>query len=139
MLAIYETTSPTSAFSAGGLFTNPFSVAMDGSKGEIIQKKLYVRNDDALKTYTSISLQPVDTSNLHLVDGTKGFSWKLIASASQPLDAQWAITPHGNSITIPDILDTNTYEPFWVRIEIPRGTSVQAFDGVVLRITATEV
>jgi hypothetical protein len=81
---------------------------------------------------------PVDSSGLSLIDGTAGFSWKLRAGNNRPLEAEWDTILDGNTINFSDINDSNTYLPFWVRIEVPRATPVQSFDQVTLRIAATE-
>ena len=56
----------------------------------------------------------------------------------RPLEAEWNTILVGNTITLDPINDSNTYLPFWVRIEVPRATAVQSFDQVVLRISASE-
>ena len=137
-LSVYESTDPASAFSASGTFTDPLLVTFDGTIGGVQEFKYYVRNDSVTHTYAGISMLPVDSSGLALIDGTEGFSWKLKAGSDQPLEAEWDTILDGNSITLSDIGDTNTFLPFWVRIAVPRATSVQSFDQVTLKITATE-
>jgi len=137
-LSIYETATPASAFSASGSFTNPLLTTFDGTTGGVIEKKFYVRNDSIVHTYAGITLVPVDSSGLSLIDGTEGFSWKLKAGNDRPLEAEWDTILDGNTITLSNINDSNTYLPFWVRIEVPRATPVQSFDQVTLKIAATE-
>lgn len=137
-LAIYESADPASAFSASGVFTNPLLATFDGTTGGVIEKRYYLRNDSALHTYAGITIVPNDSSGLSLVDGTEGFSWKLRAGNDRPVEAEWDSIADGNTINMSDINDSNTYLPFWVRIEVPRATPVQSFDQVTLRIAATE-
>lgn len=137
-LSVYETATPASAFSASGVFTNPLLSTFDGTTGGTIEKKYFVRNSSILHTYAGLTLTPVDSSGLNLVDGTEGFSWKLKAGNDKPLESEWNTISDGNTINLDDINDSNTYLPFWVRIQVPRATSVQSFDQVTLRITATE-
>lgn len=137
-LAIYETATPASAFSVSGTFTNPLLSTFDGTTGGVVEKKYYVRNDSVLHTYAGITVTPLDSSGVSLIDGSVGYSWKLNAGNDRPLEAEWITVADGSAITLSDINDTNTYLPFWVRIEVPRGTSVQSFDQVTLRIATTE-
>ena len=137
-LKIYESANPTSDFSVSGLYTNPLATTIDGATGQVVERKYYVGNDNSSFTYSGISVQAADNSGLHLIDGTVGFSWKLISEDTAPLETQWATVNAANSITLANIDDTNTYLPFWLRIEVPRATRVQSFDGIVLRVTATE-
>jgi hypothetical protein len=104
----------------------------------VIEKKLYVRNDSVSHTYAGITVTPVDSSGLSLVDGTEGFSWKLKAGNDRPLEAEWDTISDGALINLSDINDSNTYLPFWVRIQVPRATAVQSGDQVTLKIAATQ-
>jgi hypothetical protein len=141
-LKIYENANPNTSFSISEEFSNPISHAFDGVNGGVIEKCYYVRNDNALNWYTNIKVQPIDGGD-NIVDGSNGFSWKLYAGNQQPLEEQWSLVSAGNQITLSDIGsasngDISTYLPFWVRIEVPAGSSVQSFQSVKLRINTTE-
>lgn len=146
-LKIYDEVKPDSFFSTGGTFENPLSLSFNGTSGEIIQKRYYVRNDDANYYYEGITIQPVDNGD-NIVDGTgvtEGFMWQLIAGDQQPLEAQWdpEITEPGASIVLGDIGsssdgDIRSYIPFWLRITIPRGVAIKSYQGVTLKISASE-
>lgn len=141
-LKIYDAPDPAQNFSQDGDFTRAFSLAFDGTIGQVIQQRLYVRNDDNSKSYQAISIQPVLESGEDIID-ENGFSWKMIAGDQQPLEEQWGLIDSGDAIAVPDlgtvsVSDISTYEPFWVRIEVPRGAPVKSHEGVKLRITATE-
>jgi hypothetical protein len=143
-LLIYSEANPSSAFSADGGFANPLSQAFDGVTGNVQQTRYYVRNDDATMTYSGISVQPVHLSDVNIIDGTDGFDWKLIAGDSQPLEEQWALVGSGNSISIPQIgtasvSDIATFEPFWLRVTVPKGAPVQSHAGIKLRLTGTSI
>ena len=137
-LAIYELADPNTSFSVSGVFTNPIPLTFDGTLGGVKEKKYYVRNNSVSHTYAGIVLQPIDSSGAHLIDGTVGFSWKLSEGNTQPTEVEWATIDDGNSITLSAINDSNTYLPFWLRVAVPRATSVQSFDSVTLKITVTE-
>ena len=142
-LLIYDEANPNAAFSIGNDFTNPLVATFDGAQGAIQTRRYYVRNDDSAFSYQNITVQPVFVSGDNIIDGTNGFSWKLIAGDQQPLEEQWNLVTPGNSVDIPDIgtllsSDISTYEPFWLRLEVPRGASVKSHEGIKLRITAEQ-
>jgi hypothetical protein len=136
-LKIYEDADPGAAFSDDDTFSNPIAHAFDGTTGGVVERRFYVRNDDIGKTYTGVTVQPIDGGD-NLVDGSNGFSWKLAVGDTQPLEAQWDLVTAGDSISLSDITDTTTYVPFWVRIEVPQGAEIQSFQTVNLRTQATE-
>lgn len=141
-LKIYETPNPTLDFSENGTFTNPLSMSFNGVTGEVIEQRFYLRNDDVSKWYSNITIQAVDHGDA-IVDGTDGYSWKLIAGDERPLEEQWGLVTAGDPIDMEDIGsasagDDTTYLPFWLRIEVPRGAPVESFQGVQLDVQATE-
>lgn len=141
-LKIYSSPTPSAAFSIDGSFDNPLLLAFDGVTGGIINKRYYVRNDDNTLWYSSIVIQPIYTSGDNIAEGANGFAWKLIAGDDQPLEEQWSLLAPGNSISIPNIGspsggDISTYEPFWLRIIVPRGAPIKSHQGIVLNISGT--
>jgi len=136
-LNIYETATPTSAFSTESSFSNPIANSFDGSLGAIVEKKYYVRNDDADRSYSVITVQPIDSGD-DLVDGSSGFSWKLYAGDIQPVSAQWETITAGAAISLSNITGDTTYLPFWVRMIVPANSEVNSYQSVVLRLSYTE-
>lgn len=140
MLKIYENANPASSFSTDGEMTNPIRHTFDGRVGGVIEKRYYVRNDNALVTYPgTVSLTAADVSGRNIVNGTDGYSWKFKAGDTQPLDEEWATIDEGNTIQISGLVSTTTYIPFWVRIEVPSNAEVESFDDVKIALTANEV
>lgn len=143
-LLIYSAPNPGAAFSADGLFTNPLMTAFDGATGSTFSQRYYVRNDTSNRSFENITLQPVYLSGDNIISGANGFGWKLVAGDAQPLEEQWDLVSYGNSIVIPDIgtptvADLSTYEPFWLRITVPRGAPVKSHSGIKLRLNYTEI
>ncbi len=143
-LAIYFVTDGVSKFSQGGVFTAPFLETLDGRVGGSVERLFYVRNDDALSSFTDIFLQPVDTAGTSIVDGTSGFAWKLRAGSTQPTEEEWKVITAANKISLVDIgtssvSDTSTYLPFWIRVEVPRNTSIKTYTDVQLINTANQI
>jgi hypothetical protein len=143
-LGIYEEATPSSALSDSGDYTNPLTVALNGTTGASREVRLYVRNDGspAGRWYSTVSVQPVVDSGEDPISGPL-FTWKLIAGDTDPTEGAWSAVDGGNSISLSNIgsggnEDTSTYLPFWLRIEIPKGAPVTSFDNVTLRITHTE-
>ena len=142
-IGIYELADPSSELSNDGLFGNPFVTTFDGITGGTINKKIYVRNDNTTYYYTGITVQPVYLSGTNIINSSDGFSWKLVAGDEEPLEEQWDLVSAGNSINIPSIGesgtgDNTTYEPFWVRIVVPKGAPVKSYSGIKLRLSFTE-
>lgn len=137
-LLIYETAEPGAEFSVGNDFTNPMQHTFDGVQGAVLTTRYFVGNDDPNFQYSNIQVQPIHIDGDNIVGGGGGYSWKLIAGDQEPLEEQWGLVTPGNPVDIPDISNTSTYEPFWLRIEVPRGAQVKSHEGIKLRITATE-
>jgi hypothetical protein len=142
-LLLYETTDPNAAFSIDNDFSKPIAHTFNGSRGAVLTKRYFVRNDDSSFMYSNIKVFPVFISGDNIIAGGNGFSWKLTVGDQEPLEEQWALVSPGNEIDIPDIGtvligDVSTFEPFWIRIEVPKGASVKSHEGIKLRVAATE-
>jgi hypothetical protein len=137
-LTIYQQVNDTSGFSTDGSFGNAMRHAIDGRGGGAVEQLYYLRNDDATKTYSSISIIPVSNPAKDIVSGPNGYSIKLFVGSTQPTTRQWENTTPANIITLADLSDTTTYLPFWVRIDVPRGAPVDTITSTFFRITATE-
>jgi hypothetical protein len=140
-LGIYEAANENAIISD----ENPFTVTFDGRIGGAQAKKVYIRNDASDKWYSSIQLVVLDTIGASIVDGTvSGWSWKLMEKDIPPTEEEWAEVSPGNTISFSSSLgssslaDTITYLSVWVRVEIPRGQSIQTITDIVLRLTAQE-
>lgn len=143
-LKIYTSASPDASISENGSLTDPYAISLDGRSGGAIQHLLYVRNDDTNLTYSGIYLTVIDSVDPSVVDGSTGQTWKLSAGTTQPSDDLWKQIDSANTITLSglgttDASDTSTYLGFWVRTEIPRGTSVQTITDIQFQITAQEL
>ena len=46
-LKVYESVDPGTAFSVEGSFSNPLSHSFNGTTGEVIEQRYYIRNDNA--------------------------------------------------------------------------------------------
>jgi hypothetical protein len=138
-LRIYDAALPTSYFSQDGLFSNPVLFSFDGRSGGSSEQLLYVRNSDATYEYSDIVVFPDQLEgDIDLVEGTRGFAFRLKAGTSRPTTEEWLTIAAGEEIDIAAITDTVTYMPFWLRVECPRQVPVQRFKGIVLKIQATQ-
>ena len=138
-LKFYESVGSTTPYSVDGLFTNPQIISIDGRTGGIVEKKLYLRNDDNAKAYSNIQLTFYQSGgDIDYRDGSEGFSMKGKTGNTRPTAAEWVTISANNTVTFSDIPDTVTYLPVWIRVQIPAKVSVQHIDNVSLKITATE-
>jgi len=123
--------------------TSPISTTHDAVLGEVVEIKLFVRNDDALKYYTTTVVSPVVKDGTDDVSGiVTGHGVKLCYSPIQPTEAEWDAIDYGTTITIGAIGesglgDTSSYLPFWCRVEVPP-TGAGNKENITLKIAALE-
>lgn len=137
-LKFYPEPSSSNPFSINGNISNPVRHSFNGRAGGVVEVRYYLRNDDNTKTYTSITIVPVDPSGRNIVNGTDGYSWKMKAGDTKPTAQEWATTSAANTVSMSNLTDIQTYLPFWVRIEVPAGAPVESFEDVYFLISATE-
>lgn len=124
--------------------TNPVRFTFNGRYGGAQDQKVYIRNNNDTRWYSSISVQPIDTAGLGRVDGTKdGYECRLIAQDLQPVNLQWDATTPGASISLSNLGtstegDIITYLPFWIRMAIKSNQPIATIKDLVFRITAKE-
>lgn len=147
-LAIYEYDSLNNAYqkiSKDGLQTRPVQTSHDGTNGEVIEKKLFIRADDVNFYYTTVVLTPyparkVRVGDVQYPEAFVGF--KIISGDAQPSANQWLAVSSGSSVDLADIGDTNagdiSYKPFWIQIEIPPGTRAQTINDIAINVQADE-
>jgi hypothetical protein len=121
----------------------PIITTHDGILGEVVEIKLFVRNDDPTEYYEGISVAPVSKTLPDDTIGTSsGHGVKLNLGSTQPTEAEWGAIDYGDSISLPDIGasgsgDTSTYLAFWYRVEVPAGTPADNKENIVLRLSYT--
>lgn len=140
-ISLYKTPNYNSEFSA----FLPFTLTFDGRIGGAQDRQVFIRNHDASRWYSNIQIQAVDSAGLDLTDNSvDGFMWKLLSKDIVPTEEEWAQVTAGASLSLSDSLgssslgNTVTFLPVWIRVQIPRGQSIQTIKDIVLRITATE-
>ena len=149
-LAIYD-----EDLAAIASLTNKIVTSHNGTLGESVDVKLYLRNDDAGLYYQSISLQVQDLTNVDDTQGPSGSGWgvRLSADARRPTPAEWEQIGFATTISMPDIVDlssfnavtnvytaadTTTYSPFWIRVSVPGNTVSLIKEEISLLVGATE-
>lgn len=135
-LLLYKYDPLTNSYGAisQSTFSNPIRSNHNGLKGEAIEQKLFIRNDDAALFYSDVVITPVALST-NILSGT---SWlvKLYNGSEKPSD--WTVISSGVGIELDDIGsvsagDTN-YKPFWLYIKAPQGTKATTIDDISLTI-----
>lgn len=120
--------------------TNPILALASPRETSVIQQKFFIRNDDATKFYTQVSLRwgPTDIT----VDSAKGIKYKLILQENTPTEAEWAAVASGNQIDCSDIgtesLASLDFIPFWSRLEVPRSLPSGIYEDAYLIIDYQE-
>jgi len=121
----------------------PIISTHDGVLGESVELRLFLRNDDPNRYYSSTYVEPVALSTPSDVIGiATGHGFKLKATTHQPTEGTWESTNYGNTISLGNIGevgsgDTSTYLPFWCRIECPAGAPADNIENVVLRVSGS--
>lgn len=129
--------------SQDGLQSRPIQTTHDGTNGEIVEKKLYLRNDNENFYFNSINLQAVPASKVRVSDinyPEAFIGYKIIFKESQPTKSEWAAVQSGDSAIVTNIGTTDladtSYRPFWIQVTIPPGTRIGALRDVSLQLDA---
>ncbi len=128
----------------------PIVTTHDGVLGEVVEIKLFIRNDDPTEYYDGITVLPVSKTVPDDTIGTvSGHGVKLYRRGTlstdlqpQPTEAEWETIDYGNSISLPSIGisgsgDTYTYLAFWYRVEVPAGAPADNKENIILRLSYT--
>jgi len=127
--------------SGGSSEVLPIITTHDGVLGEVVELRIFVRNDDITEYYENIQVTPVCNSLPDETIGTaNGHGVKLFAGNTQPTEAQWEAIDYGAAIDLDDLGssglgDTYSYLPFWYRAEVPAGTLANNKENIVLRLS----
>jgi hypothetical protein len=129
--------------SQDGLQSRPIQTTHDGTNGEVVEQKLYLRNDNENFYFNNITLQATPASKVRVSDinyPEAFIGYKIIFKESQPSKSEWAAVQSGDeafvtNIGTTDVPDTS-YKPFWIQVNIPPGTRIGALRDVSLQLNA---
>ena len=131
--------------SKNGLQTNPIQTVHNGTDGEVVEKKLFVRNDDGNFYYTNIILRGIPSRKVRVgdINYPEAFiGFKIIEKDDQPSENEWLAIESGNSASFLSIGNTSegdtSYKPFWLQISVPIGTRVQTIADVSINLNAEQ-
>jgi hypothetical protein len=131
--------------SAGGLQSRPIQTTHDGTNGEIVEKRLFLRCDDENFYYNNIQISPTPDSKVRVGDinfPEANIGYKVIIKEDQPTESEWAATQSGDPAILDNIGTTDqgdtSYKPFWIQVEIKPGTRIGAIRDVSLDLSADE-
>ncbi len=142
-LRVYTKPTETAYLSVEGDFTIPLSLSIDGRAGGVIDRELFVRNDQETRWYENISVTALGDSPA-LVNGALGFSVKFITGNKRPTHEEWGLVAPANTATFTDNIgnaydaETGIYLPFWMRIEVPGNELARVVKDIQIILTATE-
>lgn len=131
--------------SEDGLQSNPIHTTHDGTNGQIVEKKLFIKNENNQRYFTGISIQarPEEKVKVGDLDYPEAYiGYKLFFKENQPSKSEWASVLSGNKMHIENIGTTDTadlsYKPFWIQVSIPEGVRIGAIRDVYLELIAEE-
>jgi len=141
-IGIYSEASSDADYSQGD-FTDPITVTADGRTGQVVERILYVHNDDSTKAFTEITVQPWDSVGDSHVDGTDGWAMKVSPGSLQPTQSGWDGHDAGVAESLGDVMLSGVaglaiYAPFWLRTEVPREEDIQSITEIKLRLAYNE-
>ena len=129
--------------SQDGLQSRPIQTTHDGTNGEVVEKKLYLRNSEANFYFNSINIQPVPASKVRVGDinyPEAYIGFKIIFKETQPTKSEWAAVQSGSAAFMANIGTTDqgdtAYKPFWIQVSLPPGTRIGALRDVSLELNA---
>ena len=147
-LFLYEFDEDNSEFlevSKNGLQTSPIQTTHNGTDGQVVEKKMFLRNDDTDSYYTNIRMSPVPSRKVRVddINFPEAFiRYKIIIKDEQPTESEWLAIESGNEVGFENIGETSgadtSYKPFWVQVGISPGTRVQTINDVSLFLDAEQ-
>lgn len=147
-ISIYEYDKDNNQYleiSQNGLQSRPIQTTHNGTNGEVVEKQLFIRNDDENFYYTNIRLTPIPANKVRVGDinyPEAYIGYKIIVKDTQPTKAEWAAAQSGDitnitNIGTTDLADT-AYKPLWIQVSIPPGARIGALRDVSIELEAEE-
>lgn len=147
-LAIYyEDSGSYVEVSSGNDTSVPVVTTHDGKNGDTKTVCLFLRNDDATKWYSHITVYPEDTITSigynDVIYTETGWGIKLNKGGVEPTTAGWNNTDWGAEISMDDIGsdsagDSTAYYPFYYLITCPPNSTAQNKTDLVLKVEYVE-
>jgi len=145
-LFIYKYNEDNSEFieiSKNGAGTSPIQTTHNGTDGQVVEEKLYLKNDDQSLFFTNVELSATPPKMVRVgdINYPEAFiNYKIIIQDEQPTESEWLAVESGNKVNF-ETIGTNqaadlSYKPFWIQVGIAPGTRVQTIDGVSLYLSA---
>lgn len=128
-LKIYKDAGFTQEVTALSPLTTQHPIA-----GSTVDTKVYLRNDDATKYYTTISVDPQDTT------ATDESTWVFLAPDSAGSPGTFGVASAALSMADIGVAGTGdtTGKPFWVRVTTPSVGTTQNKTDIFLNVTGRE-
>jgi hypothetical protein len=145
-LNIYEYDSANNQYlliSQDGLQSRPIQTTHDGTNGEVVEEKYYLRNDNENFYFNNIFLQATPASKVRVADinyPEAYIGFKIIFKETQPTKSEWAAVQSGDIAFLANIGNTDqadtSYKPFWIQVAVPPGTRIGALRDVSIELKA---
>ena len=113
------------------LLGNQILTTHNGFTGESSVFKVYLKNDDANKTYNNVNVR------LEIHESLQGWQSKVLKGSEEPSEEEWDSA--SDSVQF-DINDTTTIYEISFRLACPAGETSEYYqDKVSIKVTATEI
>jgi hypothetical protein len=147
-LSIYEYDKDNNQYleiSQNGLQTRPIQTTHNGTNGEVVEKQLFLRNDNDNFYYSNIRLTSTPANKVKIGDinyPEAYIGYKIIVKNTQPTKSEWAATQSGDTAFISNIGSTDladtSYKPLWIQVTISPGARIGALRDVGIQLLAEE-
>lgn len=147
-LSLYEYDKDNNQYleiSQNGLQTRPIQTTHNGTNGEIVEKQLFLRNDNDNFYYSNIRLTATPANKVRIGDVNYPeayIGYKIIVKNTQPTKSEWAATQSGDTAFISNIGTTDladtSYKPLWIQVTISPGARIGALRDVGIALLAEE-
>jgi hypothetical protein len=120
---------------------DPLRTFHDGHLGSVMEKLIYIRNDDAALYFTNVEVAYLTSQYQDVGEyGTSGWGVKYMYGQRRPTEAEWDLVRPGEALLLPDIgttlaADISTYHPIWVRVVCPGNQAAQIREGQTVQLS----
>lgn len=145
-LSIYEYDKDNNQYleiSENGLQSRPIQTTHNGTNGEVVEKQLFIRNNDENFYFSNLRLTATPATKVRIGDinyPEANIGYKIIIKNTQPTKSEWAATQSGDTAVISNIGTTNlsdtSYKPMWIQVTIPPGARIGALRDVGIQLLA---
>lgn len=128
-----------------GSQTRPIQTTHNGTNGEVVEKQIFIRNENQNFYYTNVRLTPYPPEKVKIGSSEypeANIGYKIKVKSTQPTKDEWDAIKSGDTAVIPAIGTTdssdNLYKSVWIQVSVPPGTRIGALRDISIECDAEE-